>query len=81
MSKEIPCQSSTPEKGLIRHYAFLERKQEVHGNAGGRGRGKLGETGCGSGRVSELLGRFSRRVSTAVIACATLIAETQNNQL
>lgn len=40
-----------------------------------------GNMGCGSGRVCELLGRFSRRVSTAVIACTTLIAETQNNQL
>lgn len=48
---------------------------------GEEGEGSWGKTGCGSGRVSELLGRFSRRVSTAVIACATLIAETQNNQL
>ena len=49
----------------------------------GRGRGERGEDGAGScsARASELLGRFIRRVSTAVIACTTLITETQNNQL
>lgn len=35
----------TVEKGLVRHSAFLERKGEAHGRAGGRGRGKLGEDG------------------------------------
>lgn len=43
MSKEIPCQCLTLEKGLVRHYAFSERKEEAHGSTGGRGRGELRE--------------------------------------
>lgn len=80
MSKEIPCQCPNSEKGLVRHYALEERKKLMVAQ-GEEGEVSWETMGCGSGRESELLGRFSRRVSTAVIACATLIAETQNNQL
>lgn len=57
-----------------------EGKERVHGCRGG---GELGEDGAVSFsvRASELLGRFSRRVSTAVIVYAMLITETENNQL
>lgn len=61
----------------------LEGKGRAGGRAGGRDRHELGVDGAGSCpiRASELLGRFIQRVLTAVIACATLITETHNNQL